>query len=525
MAITGSYSLAGLVGSPSLQVIDELSADMDIATRIAHELCESFSAVQPHFLYLESYYTGNPPLAREPDRLSHEYRELLLMGRSNWCGVICDVVNERLRVTSCVSTAEPTQDPVLWDWWNRSNMDGVAAQIHLTSLKFGICYVSTWPGDDGVPRIMGESPLATYVRFDPETGVAVAAIRLWKDCCDDRVYCDLTTPVAQYRLVSQGALTTKIRDVGEGMPRHMLLIDPATIEWSFRDPIDVVPIRRNLTGVVPYVAIYNQPDLLGGYRGEFETVIPIQDRINKTTFDRLVTQEFAAFPQRAIAGIETFRDPVTGEVKLPFDAAVDRVWTATDPNTKFTQFDASSGQGYLDAVTADIQALASESRTPPHFIVAGMGTFPSGEALRATEFGLTRKVQARQQSYGDGWANILRLAAVMAGDETLADDTGVGVLWADMEARSEGEVVDALLKMGTLGVPWPALWARWGAGPEEIAAWEAKLDDTLKRAQLYTQATGTPTQAQLSQQVKAAAVVNSEKVLPGDADADTATPV
>jgi hypothetical protein len=42
----------------------------------------------------------------------------------------------------------------------------------------------------------------------------------------------------------------------------------------------------------------------------------------------------------------------------------------------------------------------------------------------------------------------------------------------DAEVRTEGERVDALVKMRTLGVPLEALWARWGATPQEIEDWK-----------------------------------------------------
>jgi hypothetical protein len=41
-----------------------------------------------------------------------------------------------------------------------------------------------------------------------------------------------------------------------------------------------------------------------------------------------------------------------------------------------------------------------------------------------------------------------------------------------VEARSEGEIVDALLKMSTLGVPRQVLWERWGVSPQEAERWE-----------------------------------------------------
>lgn len=502
--------------------IEEVGVQGALALGLAHDLCVDFGNLQPRYLELEDYYSGEPPLPREPERLTVEYRSLLLMARSNWCQLVVDVVNERLKIGSVGSTTNPNQDPVAWKWWQRNNMDGVSPQIHTAALKFGVCYVSVWPTiggiNDGSPRIMGESPLSAYVRFDPESGAPVAAIRLWMGCCDDRIYADVTLPDFQFRLVSNAKTTPQVQTQLRGglIPRHMITINPSTVEWTFRDPMDAAPVVVNAMGVVPYVAMYTMPDLVGGYRSEIESILPIQDRINKTNFDRLVTQEFAAFPQRAIAGIDEFRDPVTGEVKLPFDAAVDRVWTATNPDTKFTQFEASNGAAYLDAVTADIQHLASQSRTPPHYLIAGMGVYPSGESLRATEFGLTRKIQIRQQSFGDAWSDVLRLCGRAAKNVDLTQDLGLSVVWDDVEARSEGEVVDALLKMGTLGVPWEALWQKWGATPEQVKDWTTKLDATLKRSTLFAQATTAPSTTQIQTQLPATAA---------NADTNPITPV
>lgn len=516
--------------------VDELGEAGALAVQVAHELCIDFGRAQPHFLNLERYYIGEPPLPRDPERLTEEYRPLLMMGRSDWCQLVVDVVSERLKIGSVRSTEHPNQDPTAWDWWQRNNMDGVSPQVHTAALKFGICYVSVWPGADGTPKIMGESPLSTYCRIDPETGEVTAAVRLWTGCCDGAVYCDLTTSTAQWRLVSKKPTKTTLRASTWSMTSmNLVTVDPSTIEWTFRDPMDTPPVRLNPMGVCGYVPMYTAPDLLGGYHSEIATILPVQDRINKTCFDRLVTQEFCAFPQRAISGIDAWRDPETGEVKLPFDAAADRIWTATDPATKFTQFDAATGQAYLEATTADIQALSTQSRTPPHYLLAGMGVFPSGESVRATEYGLTRKVQMRQQSYGDAWGTVLRLCALAAKDSSLVDDQGLRVEWENVEARSEGEVVDALLKMGTLGVPWEALWAKWGASPEEIEAWSAKLDETLKRAQLLALATASPSASRLqtaappTQGTNIARTPNVAYPTPpptsGDVDANPATPV
>lgn len=479
----GSYLLHYLLTNTSMSDVEAaaLFEEAPAVLALADDMLGEFATLYPFFELLQRYYDGDPPLAREPERLTRKYRELLVMARSNWLALVVDVVDERLQIGSIASSKEPTQDVKAWKWWQLNDMDGVSPQIHQAALTYGLCYVSVWPdGAEGAPKIMGESPLSTHVRFDSETGEATIAIRIWREtCCPEVAYLDLTLPDYQYRLVATD-LRPAVTYESTTATRHDIWgLDFTQAVWEFRQ--DVPPVKANPLGKVPYLRMRTMPDLLGGYKSEIQGLIPIQDRINKTNFDRLISQEFTAFPQRWVTGIEIPNDPKTGAPREPFNAAVDRVWTVEDPAAKFGQFTMGEVENYLRGVTADVQALATQSRTPPHYLIAGMGVFPSGESVRATEYGLTRKIQSRQQSYGDTWAQVLRLAAEIAGDTELANDTGLGVVWANVEARSEGELVDALMKMASLNVPVTALWQRWGASPEEIEEWERLRQEDIAK--------------------------------------------
>lgn len=470
---------------PLLEIgqLDERAQDI---VTIAYDMVCEYASLLPNYILFDAYYNGTPPLAKEPKRLTTKYRELLNMGVSNWLGLVVDVVDERLQIESIASSTQPAQDPTAWAWWQANNMDSTSSQVHLAALKYGICYASAWPVPGGV-KIQGESPLCTFVRFDEDDN-AVAAIRVYAEDCDGMVNVDLTLGDYQFRLVTVEPVKTMLDGCslgwlmsGRAIPFAGAAMDFTNVRFAFRE--DVPPVVRNELGVVPYVRLRAQPDLLGGYRSEIEGLLSVADRINKTIFDRLLAQEFAAFPQRWVTGIDVPVDPETGKPREPFNAAVDRIWTASAPDSAFGQFPAAELQGYLDAVTADIQALATQSRTPPHYLIAGMGAFPSGESVRATESGLTRKVDARQRSFGDGWQKLLHLCAVATGEATLAQDDELNVVWRDVEARSEAELVDALLKMGSLGVPVEALWQRWGASPTEIAHWSALRKAAVAAAQ------------------------------------------
>ncbi len=475
--------------------LDEVGSLMDQSNMVlamAHDMAADFAALYPHFLLMDSYYQGNPPMPREPERLTQKFREMLAMSRSNWCGLVVDIVNERLKVGSISSTGSPVQDKTAWQWWQASNMDGVSPQIHVAALKFGLCYVSVWPRPGQPPRIVGEPPTGCFVRYDCDTGAALAAMRIWQDDLCGCVHADLTTPDYQFHLTTKDAVLDQLSLYGVP-PRasRAVTMDVSDVQWQFRVDGSVVPVERNPLGVVPYVRMTTSPDLLGGYASELEGITPIQDRIIRTIFDRLMAQGMASFPRAWVTGVDVPLDS-QGKPKEPVDAAVDRLWTFTDKDTKVGQLDAAELTGYIQVITSDVQALASVSRTPPSYLMAGMGIFPSGESVRATEWGLTRKVEARQQSYGDGWSDVLRLCGRAAGNKRLANDLGLNVIWKDVEARSESEVVDALIKMGTLGVPWPALWQRWGASPEEITSWTKKLDEASAQSAALAAAAAKP---------------------------------
>jgi hypothetical protein len=437
----------------------------DLAKDMAKELMDVRAGIETY----DDYYNGEQAPISYNDRISAAYAQLLEMSVSNWCRLIVDVVSERLVVGAIRSSQDQAFDTDAWAYWQANNLDAAQQAIHTEALKSGLSYVAVWPRDNMPARIVGESPQQVHVRYDEVTGEPLYGVKVWEGRTDRYLYCTLYDSEAVYRFRSESAgdaLETYTARAPQTFDLSSLSLEP-------RPPDDDGgPELDNPLGRVPFVLFPTEPDLLGGYTSELQGVITIQDRINKTTADRMMTQEFHAFPQRWVTGIDVPVNPDTGQPKEPFDSALDKLWTATSPETHFGQFMAHDSGNFLRAIEADIQSMSTQSRTPPHYLMAGMGQFPSGESVRATEYGLSRKVQARQDTYGEAWEEVIRLAALASGNATLAEDTALHVEWKDVEARSEGEIVDALLKMSTLGVPRQVLWERWGVSPQEAERWE-----------------------------------------------------
>jgi hypothetical protein len=122
--------------------------------------------------------------------------------------------------------------------------------------------------------------------------------------------------------------------------------------------------------------------------------------------------------------------------------------------------------------------MAARTRTPAQYLLGKLSNV-NGETLKATESGLVAKVRQRQRPLGEGEEEVARLALRAAGDTR--DLSKLEVIWHNPEFRTEGELVDALVKMSTLGVPREALWERWGASQTEIAQWRELADQQAAR--------------------------------------------
>jgi hypothetical protein len=226
-------------------------------------------------------------------------------------------------------------------------------------------------------------------------------------------------------------------------------------------------------GVVPLIPMENNPTLKGGGRSDIAEIIPIQDAINKLVLDMIVASEFAAFRQRWATGIEIPRDPQSGKPLSDekFVAAVSRLWTSEDPETKFGEFGASDLGNYVKAIEMLIQHVAAITRTPPHYLLGQSGNFPSGDSLAATETGLVAKVKRKMTNFSPAWEETIRLAFLAKGDAR--GKMPAETVWADPEQRIRAARIDGAVKMSTLGVPQDAIWEELGASPTQINRWHA----------------------------------------------------
>jgi hypothetical protein len=220
--------------------------------------------------------------------------------------------------------------------------------------------------------------------------------------------------------------------------------------------------------------------MFGETEGEFETVIPICDRINTTIFAGMLAQAYAAWPVRALIGSPLQLDE-NGDPVAPFSLSVDRLVQIENPDAKLQQLPESDLSNYVRFAEMHIRHLAAVTKTPAHYLLGDTMANLSADAIRASEAGLISKVRRHMVTTGEAWEAVMRLALqVESPGDPRALATSAEVKWRDPESRSQAEQADAAVKLATI-LPWQAIAEKiLGATPQEVAQWEAqKASDQL----------------------------------------------
>jgi hypothetical protein len=374
--------------------------------QVATDLNSALEQRLPGVLHYHAYYQGVQRIAFATSKWRDTFGALFNELADNWCQLVVDACVERLNVVGFrFGPEDENADDQAWQLWQANYLDADSTLAHTEACKVGVSYVLVVPNPD--------DPDTPRITVEDATQVIV------QHAPDDR----------RKRLAA-----LKRWDEADGTGRAVLYTPDAFYRFARskgrKTWVSDGAIVRNDAGVVPVVPMLNTPTMMGVGISDLNVVVPLQDAVNKLLADMLVNSEYVAYPQRFATGLEIPTDPETGRPldREKFLSSVSRLWVAEDANVEFGQLPESDGVGYVKQIETLIQHVAAQTRTPPHYLLGQSGAFPSGESLKATETGLVAK-----------------------------------------ESRSEGELVDALIKLKSIGYPLEVLWAMHGESPQEIA--------------------------------------------------------
>jgi hypothetical protein len=381
----------------------------------------------------DAYYRGDHPLPWLPSQAVSEFRRILRMTRSNYMGLVIDATAERLAVEGFRLAGDDGADEDTWRIWQANNLDADADKGMLESLIHGSAYTLVQPNGTDTPDVWIEHPSQAIVAYEPGSNrrKKAAGLKLWVDDWTGNYCATLFLPDWLYKFEA---------------PQPRSGVQPENLAWTERlVPGESWPARNTL-GEVPFGELPNNPRLLTGGVSELADVIDVQDRINKTIADRLITQDFGAFPQKWATGYP--EEDSQGNAVQPIDIGRDRIVATDIAETKFGQWDSAPLDPYSAAKREDVKDIASRTRTPAQYLLGEMSNV-NGETLKASESGLVAKVRQRMRSFSEGFEDTMRLARMAA---NLPTDVRMETLWRNPEFRTEGEITDAAVKQLAAGL-------------------------------------------------------------------------
>ena len=399
-------------------------------------------------IFFDNYYTGEHPLPFLPPQAQAEFRRILGMSRTNYMGLVVDSTAERVRIEGFRFGKDSESDEDTWRIWQHNNLDALSNIAWLESLIAGTSYfmVAPNPKDSSLPKIWVESAQQCIVEYEPGTNRRErrAGLKVWQDDWTQRMNATLYLMVPKGNELDPNVeKELRIFKYDAPIPRGGGGGEGAKPQW----------VQRNIPGetwgdvggmdAIPLVEIPNNPRLLTGGRSELWDLTDIQDRINKTVADRLITQDYGAFPQKWIsAWPETDAE---GNPAAPIDIGRDRAVTTDVAEARFGQWDAAPLDPYSLAKKEDVKDIAARSKTPAQYLLGDMSNV-NGETLKASESGHISKVRLRMRSWGESAEEAVRLARTLAGLGS-EEEEQMEVIFSNPEFRTEGELADAIVKM------------------------------------------------------------------------------
>jgi len=383
---------------------------------------------------LWEYYRGKQPLLYVSENVRDYFRE---RGRSrllfveNWVSVVVEAVLERIRLVS-VGVSDARAQAVVDMVWGASGFPLLAQGVHEQALATGAAYVIVWPNREGTPQVYYQRPGLMVGIPDSEDATRLAYAAKWWLDGDGFARVTVYAPEALYRYRTRRKLNNgeAVQDLGVQAFEPLGEPEPNPLE-----ALPVVAFRPRLDGA----------------RAEFETAAPVQDMLNKTLADMMVTGEWGAFPQRWIvtqADLSGLKNSPAGLWQIP-PALVDE----GEP-TKVGQFEPADLVNYTQVVEHFVNAIAAIARVPSYYLRTS-GDVPSGEALRLMDTVLAHRARSRVDAFMVSWREVFRLALRFEGLDVAAHE--ISVEFAPTDVSFPARVAEARAKNRQAGMPLPAI--------------------------------------------------------------------
>ncbi|MDI9916903.1 phage portal protein [Rhodococcus sp. IEGM 1379] len=409
---------------------------------------------QQEYEKAEKYYKGevdevfaSPSVRRALSKIGSDFR-------INFAAMPVDAVAARLEIDAVKSVSADGAD-VLDAVFEDAELELELKRTFKNALMFGDAYMFVWPDSSGSVQAYYNSPKSTVVLYDPENPrVAAVAAKVWvvPVAGETRHRVNLYYADAIYKFISTAQRLPMTVQATDFAP----YLDADTDEAGYvQNPYGQIPIFHVATD-----RPFGTPEHKAAYGP--------QDIINKLVITQMASVEHYGFPTRYVlsenhANVANDFDDDDDSADLSGNPG--DLWMLT--NTKQVgQFDAAKPDTYLAPYKEYIRTMASVTSTPLHYF-ENTQTNVSGEALRASEAALIKKVRDRQLSFGTAIRSMFVFILKLHGIKS-----DVQLHWVQPESIDDKERWEVAYKKVQAGLPVKQMLIEQGYDTQIVESWD-----------------------------------------------------
>ena len=401
-------------------------------------LLPAWADQRPALDRIDRWWRWNP----KPIRLRNatlEHRMLRDMGVTPWLRLVVTTISQTLYLEGVDIPGKTGAADVraFWHPWVANRMGRRQVALHKTAIAYGTAYAAVRAEetpDGGVrARIDCHSPRESIALYDDPSRDPFPQAFMRRRALDETR--------ESYEVWDKWNVWRFDRENGAYTP------------VSVTPHLAVGPDGRPVCPVVRYT---DSLDLEGRAPGEVEPYIPIAQRLNKDSYDRLLAQHYNSWKVRTATGLDMsmLNDQQREDRKLKLKQ--EDILTGGE-GVQFGTLPETSLSHLIEARQADVEELAAVSQTPTTAFGKLVNVGDAG--IAESRAGFYAKRDERQKSFGVSHMDVLRLCAGIEGRDDDARNFDLTPIWEDTDVRTINQAVDALGKAAQmLGAPKQQLW-------------------------------------------------------------------
>jgi Phage portal protein, SPP1 Gp6-like len=403
---------------------------------------------------LHKWMINQPPLPPAAPAWGETYQAFHASTRSNLSEPLVRSATDRMTPLGFRTGAsdDDNGDKLAARVWaeNQMAIEQVDVLTDMLGLRYGYTMIGDpLPGSD-IPVITAEDPRQVITAHDPVNRRLIkAAIKEYRDPYEEIDVCwvyirsdDPRAKAQAYRAWKRAGSGPSTRE-SSGMMSWV-----GGNEWRWDDPIDCSTNR------VPFVRFKNRRGM-----SEFETHIPILDRINRITLQRMLMAEIQAFRQRAVKNLpevypEDYPIPEMRGKAIDYEGVFTpgpgSMWMVPD-GVDFWESQPIDLRPIVEMEKHEIRTFAALSGMPMYYFNPD-DTNGSAEGASTQRESLVFRVQDRMTIASVGWAETMAHAFEVMEDSARADVSQIETIWAPVENLSLSEMYSAASQAKAAGL-------------------------------------------------------------------------